>query len=105
MKQSERRQNSRREILCAAMEEFGAHGYGGVSVESLLAAAQDFGDGAVWHCGPGAALREADFIAGWAGECDAAAYLEERFSGMGYSVTRLPYADDAGRTGSTVWWP
>ena len=32
-RQAERRQNSRREILCAAMEEFGASGYGGVSIE------------------------------------------------------------------------
>ena len=34
-RQAERRQNSRREILCAAMEEFGASGYGGVSIEGI----------------------------------------------------------------------
>ena len=34
-RQAERRQNSRREILCAAMEEFGTRGYGGVSIEGI----------------------------------------------------------------------
>lgn len=49
-----------------------------------------------------AALTAAQRPVGSRGEADAAAYLERRFSGMGYSVTRLPYTDEAGRTGSTV---
>ena len=46
-----------------------------------------------------AALTAAQRPVGSRGEADAAAYLERRFSGMGYSVTRLPYTDEAGR-----WW-
>ena len=48
------------------------------------------------------ALTGAHRPIGSRGEADAAAYLETRFTAMGYTVTRQPYTDDQGRTGYNV---
>lgn len=48
------------------------------------------------------ALTVSERSIGSEGEAAAAGYLQERFAGMGYTVTRQPYTDEMNRTGTNV---